>query len=569
MKLYEAKYLIKDVFENSFDKNRYTWFIKNLLKNIEEKTFTYQGKIIPNAFENYIRKMNRIGKFEDEEGNSIDILVVELKRDHSIEYARSAQRIFVRWYLSGSRGGQMKDAALAAFHSEKSPEWRFSLIKMQYSLETKKDEFTPAKRFSFLVGEKGKSHTAQRQLVKLLKNDDFPLLSDLEEAFNIESVTNEFFEKYKALVFNLMEELEKIIKRDATVRYEFESKNIAIIDFAKKLMGQIVFLYFLQRKGWLGVQKEQEYGEGDRNFLRALYNQKNRGENFFNDYLEHLFYDALNNDKRPTDFFPRFNCKIPFLNGGLFDPLSFYDWEKTDIIIPDKLFTNNKFSKEGDTGDGILDIFDLYNFTVNEAEPLEKEVAVDPEMLGKVFERMLDVKERKSKGAFYTPREIVHYMSQESLIHYLDTALNQPTISYEELGKEQTKMFGNEVKKGQSDLLIEHGEKIKVPKEDIEILIKHGEQLIDKDTAIVEQRLKQSANQYQIPESIRKHAKEIDKALENIRVCDPAVGSGAFPVGVMTEIVKARQILAPFLNSPFEIGKNDIPPSQWGEQGGF
>ncbi|MHA1796326.1 MAG: Eco57I restriction-modification methylase domain-containing protein, partial [Promethearchaeota archaeon] len=197
MKLYEAKELIRDVFESSFDKEKYRIFIKNLLKDIEEKTFTYSGNTIPRAFENYIRKLERVGKFEDDEGNIIDILIVELKKGHSIEYARSTQRNFIRWYLAGSRGGQMKDAALVAFHSEKSPDWRFSFIKMQYSLATKKDEMTPAKRYSFLVGEKGKSHTAQQQLIRLLKSDDIPLLSDLEEAFNIETVTNEFFEKYK------------------------------------------------------------------------------------------------------------------------------------------------------------------------------------------------------------------------------------------------------------------------------------------------------------------------------------------------------------------------------------
>jgi Eco57I restriction-modification methylase/TaqI-like C-terminal specificity domain len=546
MKPYEAKELIRDVFENAFDKDRYTRFIRNLLKDFEEKTFTYSGNIIPNAFENYIRKMDRIGKFEDEEGNNIDILVVELKREHSIEYARSTQRNFIRWYLGGSRGGQMKDAALVAFHSEKFSEWRFSLIKMQYSLETQKDEFTPAKRFSFLVGEKGKSHTAQQQLVKLLKSDDIPYLSDLEESFNIESVTNEFFEKYKALVFNLEESLKHILLNNPEVNKEFEEKKIDALEFSKKLMGQIVFLYFLQRKGWLGVQKGQEYGEGDRYFLRSLYNQKKVNENFFNDYLEHLFYDALNNNKRSTDFYPRFNCKIPFLNGGLFDPIGFYDWENTTINLLDDIFTNDIKTKEGDSGTGILDIFDLYNFTVNEAEPLEKEVAVDPEMLGKVFERMLDVKERKSKGAFYTPREIVHYMSQESLIHYLDTTLNDTVKSFQQIGDNQSDMFGNKAAK-QTTLEVEHGT-INVPKEDIETLIKHGEHFLENEEQILREGKETKTYKHQIPESIRKQAKLIDDKLRDVRVCDPAVGSGAFPVGVMTEIVKARQILDRFID---------------------
>jgi type I restriction-modification system DNA methylase subunit len=102
--------------------------------------------------------------------------------------------------------------------------------------------------------------------------------------------------------------------------------------------------------------------------------------------------------------------------------MNYYNWTETDINLPDELFSNNEITKEGDTGTGILDVFSRYNFTVKEDEPLEKEVAVDPEMLGKVFENLLEVKDRKSKGAFYTPREIVHYMCQESLIQYLDNA---------------------------------------------------------------------------------------------------------------------------------------------------
>jgi len=105
------------------------------------------------------------------------------------------------------------------------------------------------------------------------------------------------------------------------------------------------------------------------------------GYNFFNDILEPLFYEALRTgeDRKHEDYYySRFNCKIPFLNGGLFDPIGNYDWVRTDIIIPDRLFSNNIKTKEGDTGTGILDVFDRYNFTVKEDEPLEKEVAIDP-----------------------------------------------------------------------------------------------------------------------------------------------------------------------------------------------
>src|SRR5512132_3564082 len=90
-----------------------------------------------------------------------------------------------------------------------------------------------------------------------------------------------------------------------------------------------------------------------------------------------------------------------------------------DIVLPNKLFTNTERNDAGDIGTGVLDVFDRYNFTVNEAEPLEKEVAVDPEMLGLVFENLLPENIRHSSGTYYTPRVIVHYMCQQALLYYL------------------------------------------------------------------------------------------------------------------------------------------------------
>ena len=106
----------------------------------------------------------------------------------------------------------------------------------------------------------------------------------------------------------------------------------------------------------------------------------------------------------------------------LFEPIDGYEWKTNNFAIPNELFSNKKDHKDR-LADGILDIFDRYNFTMCEDEPLEREVAIDPEMLGKVFENLLDVNDRKSKGAFYTPREIVHYMCQESLINYLTNTM--------------------------------------------------------------------------------------------------------------------------------------------------
>ena len=366
------------------------------MNKIDDAPFTYRGNYIPEAYRQYIKTLERIGKYIDGE-NSIDILVITLQKETSLERARTMQRNFIAWYLNGSRGGEMKDAALAAFVSPDEEDWRFSLVKMDYKFEkTKtgrvkvKEEFTPARRWSFLVGANEKSHTAQSRLVKILANDEqAPILKEIENAFDIETVTKEFFLKYRELFMRTKEELDRVVKKDPKVKADFEAKGVDTVNFAKKRMGQIVFLYFLQKKGWFGVGRDDDWGTGSKQFLRELFEKKHGDyRNFFNDILEPLFYEALRIDRSHDDgYYSRFNCKIPFLNGGLFDPIGNYDWVHTDIIIPDRLFSNTNKTREGDIGDGILDIFDRYNFTVKEDEPLDKEVAIDPELLGKTYEK--------------------------------------------------------------------------------------------------------------------------------------------------------------------------------------
>ncbi|MFQ5561549.1 MAG: class I SAM-dependent DNA methyltransferase, partial [Nitrospinota bacterium] len=553
---------VKETFEGPFDKNGFTEFIKNLLNRIEDSPFTYQGNYIPDAYKQYIKTLERIGKFGDGE-NSIDILVITLQKETSLERARTMQRNFIAWYLNGSRGGELKDAALAVFVSPDKEDWRFSLVKMDYKFEeTKsgrmkvKEEFTPARRWSFLVGKNEKSHTAQTRLVNILKNDEQdPTLEEIEQAFDIETVTKEFFLEYRGLFLHTKDELDRVVMKDPKIEEDFEAKGVDTVNFAKKLLGQIVFLYFLQKKGWFGVGRDYEWGTGSKHFLRELFDKKHADyDNFFNDILEPLFYDALSRDRSDIDHWnDQFKCKIPFLNGGLFDPIGNYNWTCTDIIIPDKLFSNNIKTKECDKGTGILDVFDRYNFTVKEDEPLEKEVAIDPELLGKAYEKFNAIrpdnyaefkkalksgkrgdenKFNKKFGVYYTPREIVHYMCQQSLINYLHTELITPNPD----------RVSNPVR-------------VKISKDDIESLIHLGEQVSEneattllKEKLIAEGKQKTTKNKPVLPESIKNNAALIDNKLAEITVCDPAVGSGAFPVGMMSEIVKARNVLSVFLN---------------------
>ncbi|MDA8378822.1 MAG: transposase [Planctomycetia bacterium] len=429
----QARQLVRDTLTQLFDKGRFINFIGNLLNHINtEKAFACNSQYVKDAFKPHVNRYERLATYIAPDERKVDILIVHLTRDEKLTRARTALRNFVADYLK-NRG--QKDAALVAFVSPSESAWRFSYVKMEYATVEKPSgdidteaRLTPARRFSYLVGPEESCHTAQTRFLDLLQETQSnPELKDIEDAFSVEAVTKEFFLRYKELFLQTMDQLDALLASDKAIAAEFGKRKISTADFAKKLLGQIVFLYFLQKKGWLGVPTDGQWGDGPHNFLRKLANGVyGQRANFFNDTLEPLFYDTLATDRGHEAFCGQFNCRIPFLNGGLFEPLNGYDWRKTEILLPNRLFTNKEPVEEGITGTGILDVFDRYNFTVNEAEPLEKEVAIDPEMLGKVFENLLEVKERKSKGSYYTPREIVHYMCQESLINYLDTAINNP-----------------------------------------------------------------------------------------------------------------------------------------------
>ena len=547
--------IIKNTFEKPFDKEQYRRFIKELFNHLDESNnFFWAGNRIPNAgaFQPFINSIERVGKYQDTDGKKIDCLIVNLKKETSLEYARTSQRNFVARYLQGYMGGDDKDAALVAFvSSPDSKDWRFSLVKVDYGFDSGKlkTELTPARRYSFLVGENESSHTAQLQLLPILQEDRRdPLLNDFEEAFSVEIVTKEFFTKYRELYHEVEEALQDVINKDVKVQNDFKDKGVDTVNFAKKLLGQIVFLYFLQKKGWFGVPRKGEWGQGSKNFLRELFEKKHGDyRNFFNDILELLFYDALRRDRSEDDhYYPHFNCKIPFLNGGLFDPMNDYNWVDTEILLPNELFSNKNKTKEGDTGTGILDVFDRYNFTVKEDEPLDKEVAVDPEMLGKVFENLLEVKDRKSKGTYYTPREIVHYMCQESLINYLDTTINSGAVPLAKENPVNLKLLGAPATQQMS--MKADGYTGRVPREDIETLVRMGELAVEHDARVESTGKETKDYAYKLPASIRLNAALIDNALADIRVCDPAIGSGAFPVGLMSEIVRARDTLTTYLS---------------------
>lgn len=533
MKEEETVRLIDGVFKDAFNPGRYMRFIQELFDDFR---ILPQRLPIWREFKSYIDEAYSVGTYIDGK-HTVGVLYVRLMRSTSRDRARTMQRNFIAKFLNN----EGRDAALVAFYGDDHDDWRFSFVRLEYELGTGDDgrvrtsvKLTPARRFSYLVGKNEPNHTCRERFLRLIREKNgTPVLADIEDCFSVENVTKEFFEKYKACYLNLKESLERALDADPICKAEFEEKEISTVDFSKKLLGQIVFLYFLQKKGWLGVRQDpatgrfQEWGTGPKDFMRRLYGGEIVPyESFFNDILEPLFYEALAENRSVNeDYYSRFRCKIPFLNGGLFEPIQNYNWVSTNLRIENEVF-----------GD-ILKTFDEFNFTIKEDEPLEREVAVDPEMLGKVFENLLDVTDRKSKGAFYTPRDIVHYMCQQSLIGYLANHTG-------------------------------------IPRDDLELFIRRGDVTIGmtihaQEAGGQDEEWFRDAR-FTLPESIRNHYAELDRLLCSIRVADPAVGSGAFPVGMMNEIVKARSILTPLFagegmdRSIYELKRQAIEHSLYG-----
>jgi len=548
MNIAQAKDLVSDTFIHSFNKDQFRHFIKELLNRYDEsKSSSWTKQYIPDAFKEHVERYERLGTFTASGGEKVDVLIVYLTHESKLERTRTALRNFVAHHL---KNRDDKDAGLVAFVSPSEQTWRFSLVRMEYVTSVSdagrvaaSTSLTPARRYSYLVGEGESCHTAQSRFLSLLQDTTRdPSIEQLVEAFSVETVTREFYGAYYNLFLAVDKGLEKLGKKDEAIRREFRDKKVSTADFAKKLLGQIVFLYFIQKKGWLGVARGKEWGTGPKDFLRRMA----KGEygtytNFFNDRLELLFYDTLATDRGGEAWCRLFKCRVPFLNGGLFEPLCDYDWEGTDIVLPNELFTNDDRTSSGDIGSGILDVFDRYNFTVNESEPLEQEVAIDPEMLGKVFENLIEENLRHGLGAYYTPREIVHYMCQESLISYLYRETNTVDVPLVSSPAVQEGFF--EKPKAVQGVLGAAAHQERISRADLSTFIRSGEQAAHYEAARKSGTVSYRA---QLPKAIEKHAELLDVALRDITICDPAIGSGAFPVGMMSEIVKARLSLTPY-----------------------
>jgi len=395
-------------------------------------------------------------------------------------------------------------AAFMLFHYDEAHatgrEWRFSFCYKS----SESEQTTDPKRFTFLFGRGHSSRTAAENFQKLFdKKGQEVTIADIREAFSVEALSKEFFDKYREHYarFVLHATGKRYVKQankweertehapDEAIMQAFGGDEKRVRDYVKKLLGRIVFLHFLQKKGWMGVPDGGRWGEGKFRFMYKLFEEATAEQqaDFVHEVLEHLFFHALNTDRKAdkdlynTRVFGE-QVRVPYLNGGLFEEDDADRCFKacTDARFPAELFRE------------LFAFFEQYNFTIDENDPDDAQVGVDPEMLGRIFESLLE--DNKEKGAFYTPKEIVQYMCRRSLTAYL-----------------------------QAD----------VPDERMRKKIDEFVRTKDDDCLHVQDDVSDERQ----PSPLRQ---QIAERLRTVKICDPAIGSGAFPMGLLRELYLCR-----------------------------
>ena len=423
------------------------------------------------------RKGYFLGSMTTQDNYELGFFYYEME-DGSVLRRKVGLRNLIRPYL-----GYGFDAALAVFND--GTNWRLSLIC------DLKEDATSTKRFTYVFGDEKAYYKTPILRFESLRTKANEFL-EIKKAFSVEALSDDFFDEYRKQYAEFVKFLtgKEYVKKgnkwveqetgepDAQYFISFKKDDKLVRDYIKKMMGRIVFLYFLQSKGWLA---------GNLHYMHDLFydaSEEVKGD-FLDKVLEPMFFGLLNTRPEDRSSAPLVNGvgvkyipnadEIPDLNGGLFQQ------EKIDEV--ESVFPAGMFQS-------LFDFFDSYNFTIDENDPNDAEVGVDPEMLGKIFENLLE--DNKDKGAFYTPKEIVRYMCQESLTAYLQTGIDDAEV------KEHIANF--------------------VKTNDVEELGGASSEL----------------------------AMSIDQKLIDVKICDPAIGSGAFPMGLLRELYSCRKSIEIF-----------------------
>jgi len=402
-----------------------------------------------------------IGQMDDADHRLLGFFYTRVADGGDVRRKRVGLRKLISPYLKYD-----VDGAIAVFDDGRH--WRLSYIC------DLKDGSTSAKRFSYILGdENGQYKTPLERLEKVARLNGRLTLSDLRESFSVDALSDEFFDEYHLHYDRIVANLTQSYRRDVPWRVSIDgTSDTRLHDYVKKMMGRIVFLHFLQKKGWLNDNPT---------FLRDLFRSSPHQADFLEQVLEPLFFGIFNTepeqreklfaDEQWDQGLLRQWEHLPYLNGGLFER---DEVDKMNIRLPASLFND------------LFTFLASYNFTVDENDPDDAEIGVDPEMLGKIFESLLE--DNKAKGAFYTPKEIVRYMCKESLIAYL----NECTMNNVQLSS----------------------------------------------------AIRSFVENHELPGELEPYRDILDRSLREVKICDPAIGSGAFPMGLLNELWRCREAIS-------------------------
>lgn len=455
-----TKEQLRSVFQRPFDKETWKTILIDIFRannvRVEPEKFTGPDQSETGWY---------MGNIETTDNYRIGLFFYRINIG-SVAHKKVGLRNLVKSWVNPNWG--KFDAAIVVFSD--GTDWRLSFVC------DIKDVATAPKRFTFVFGEKDNFYRTPIDRFTTLQDEE-PTFKNIHKAFSVEALSDDFFDQYRDHYADFVEFItgkryvkdgskwvERVIhKPNYQYSDTFGSDDKLVRDYIKKMFGRIVFLFFLQRKGWL---------DGNRNYMHDLFVNSDKKDDFLEGVLEPLFFEILNTDKpyrtAAAKALPG-SDNIPYLNGGLF---AADEIDELDCKFPESLFS--KF----------FNFLDSYNFTIDENDIDDAEIGIDPEMLGRIFENLLE--DNKDKGAFYTPKEIVDYMCRESIIAYL-----------------------------QNERFTESGN----------WTIRKFVETYDGTTLSVEQR------------------KYLKDKLKSVKICDPAIGSGAFPMGLVNLLSKLYSAL--------------------------
>ncbi len=478
---------LRNLFQSSFNLTQWYGFLQHFFNATELKS-TPERIIENTSDEGYY-----LGNIDTTDSYRIGLFQYNITKG-SVANKRVGLRNLVKSFINPTWGEF--DAALVVFDS--GDHWRLSFIC------DIKGEATSPKRYTYVFGSDDLLYRTPIERFNFLKKKGISF-ENLKTAFSVEALSDEFFDKYREQYADFIQYItgkrfvkagskweEKVLgEPNAALMQAFDHNEKKIRDYVKKMMGRITFLHFLQRKGWMC---------GDLNYMQNMFENSSYKNDYLDSVLEPLFFGILNTKPAEREaLFADYGWDksllvewkdIPYLNGGLF--------ERDEEDEPESRFPADYFKR-------LFQFFSEYNFTIDENDPNDAEVGVDPEMLGKIFENLLE--DNKDKGAFYTPKEIVRYMCQESLIAYLETNTS--------VAKDKIRQFVLSPEEGVAD----------------------------------------------IPE---KKKPKLLAALEEVKICDPAIGSGAFPMGLLNELLHCREVLSGEHYDRAEIKKSIIQNNIYG-----